>query len=510
MEYQTAQKTNEDFQVGIMKFKETNFDLFYSNLRKKIKLMEYMSSHTIDHISLQNGKLRRNHDGMESQMKSAVDQYSQRVTEIGKKQKKSVPINTFDMERRISRFGPRIEQLGAKLKQLKYCRVKGAFRDFKKDPIMIITMGIDANAKSGVTASKDVTCDAPCFYTGSSSLNDMRADGSMLMGIRQKMCPYQKNIHLTMENTISNGFDVAMDTRLDSEVTAGYYTWAGFDFMRKPVPKTQTALASAFISNCGASSGRDAIIRDLIKFGVTVDGYGRCFPDAPPLKENKPSRMAKYKFHLAFENSKTPDYVTEKYFESIETGTLGVYLGAPNIRMYEPQENAILRVQDFPNTEALAKEMLRLANNTNDYNKFFEWKERGPQDSFKALVDISAVHSYCRVCIHLADRYMNDYGQFPTHPTDLLVRERNTFWYKPVHVDEYTLKGLRSAIAEAFKDHVPVWANQRPGYVRGGLKIYRITPPAKNMREGLVGWAYDSDEKIGKLKPGMRLEVIFI
>ena len=37
--------------------------------------------------------------------------------------------------------------------------------------------------------------------------------------------------------------------------------------------------------------------------------------------------MAKFKFHLAFENSKTDDYITEKYFQCIETGTVPVYIG---------------------------------------------------------------------------------------------------------------------------------------------------------------------------------------
>lgn len=32
------------------------------------------------------------------------------------------------------------------------------------------------------------------------------------------------------------------------------------------------------------------------------------------------------------------------------------------------------------------------------------WKYEGPSDSFKALVDMAAVHSSCRLCIHLATK----------------------------------------------------------------------------------------------------------
>lgn len=34
----------------------------------------------------------------------------------------------------------------------------------------------------------------------------------------------------------------------------------------------------------------------------------------------------------------------------------------------------------------------------------FRWKYEGPSDSFKALVDMAAVHSSCRLCIYLATK----------------------------------------------------------------------------------------------------------
>lgn len=35
------------------------------------------------------------------------------------------------------------------------------------------------------------------------------------------------------------------------------------------------------------------------------------------------------------------------------------------------------------------------------------WKYEGPSDSFKVLVDMAAVHSSCRLCIHLATQIRN-------------------------------------------------------------------------------------------------------
>ena len=41
------------------------------------------------------------------------------------------------------------------------------------------------------------------------------------------------------------------------------------------------------------------------------------------------------------------------------------------------------------------------------------WKYEGPSDSFKALVDMAAVHSSCRLCIHLATMIREKEEQSP-------------------------------------------------------------------------------------------------
>jgi hypothetical protein len=41
-------------------------------------------------------------------------------------------------------------------------------------------------------------------------------------------------------------------------------------------------------------------------------------------------------FGLAIENTRDPDYITEKLFEVLESGAVPVYLGAPNWREFVP------------------------------------------------------------------------------------------------------------------------------------------------------------------------------
>jgi len=60
-----------------------------------------------------------------------------------------------------------------------------------------------------------------------------------------------------------------------------------------------------------------------------------------------------YRFSFAYENTKNvPGYITEKIFDSFHAGTVPIYLGAPNVWEYIPDECFIARA-DFQSDEEL-------------------------------------------------------------------------------------------------------------------------------------------------------------
>lgn len=75
------------------------------------------------------------------------------------------------------------------------------------------------------------------------------------------------------------------------------------------------------------------------------------------------------------------------------------------------------------------------------------WKYEGPSDSFKALVDMAAVHSSCRLCIHLATKIQESEektARFLNRPCNctssagtvyhLFVRERGRFELESIYL----------------------------------------------------------------------------
>jgi hypothetical protein len=78
---------------------------------------------------------------------------------------------------------------------------------------------------------------------------------------------------------------------------------------------------SFFASNCNSVlSGRNEWVQAIMK-ETPVDSYGNCFHNKESSGcsgtrwDQKLCTMAKYKFHLSFENSIDDWYVTEKFFQ---------------------------------------------------------------------------------------------------------------------------------------------------------------------------------------------------
>lgn len=68
--------------------------------------------------------------------------------------------------------------------------------------------------------------------------------------------------------------------------------------------------------------------------------------------QDKDAVVTEAKFGIAYENMRYDDYVSEKIYDVMNAGSVPVYLGAPNVSEFIPQNCFIDRTK-FPNNEAL-------------------------------------------------------------------------------------------------------------------------------------------------------------
>ncbi|XP_071697128.1 glycoprotein 3-alpha-L-fucosyltransferase A-like [Rutidosis leptorrhynchoides] len=396
-------------------------------------------------------------------------------------------------------------------------------RDFKKEPVLV------------TGAEQDWTsCAVECKF----GFNNNKVDAAFGLpnaagaaGILRSMesAEYYPENNLAMARR--KGYSVIMTTSLSSDVPVGYFSWAEYDIMAPVQPKTEKALAAAFISNCAARNFRLEALEGLEKSNIKIDSYGGCHRNRDG-NVNKVEALKRYKFSLAFENSNEEDYVTEKFFQSLVAGTVPVVVGTPNIQDFAPAPGSVLHIKELKDIVPVAKTMKRLSENLTAYNESLRWKYEGPSDSFKALVDMAAVHSSCRLCIFLATRIRENEekncaakrpckcergSQTVYH---IYVRERGRFEMESVYLrsGNLTMEALADAVILKFKSlkHEPIWKDERPEMLRGDvkvLKIYRIYPVGMTQRQALYTFSFKSSTAFKshiKSNPCAKFEVIFV
>lgn len=294
----------------------------------------------------------------------------------------------------------------------------------------------------------------------------------------------QVPIFSTMENTPCNlpdGAGLCSTTQLTSDVPMPYVSWHDFGVLA-PLPEnvTRLGLAAAFISNCGFDK-RNSMVRDLIRLtNGTTHSYGSCVPSAnrPNLPStgsrdnDKIAALTHYKFSLAFENSESVDYVTEKFFGALCAGSVPVVIGAPNAAFFAPDtgtfpytSKAMLHAKDFgDDPQRLANLLLALDADPAAYAEMLSWKKYGYSIDYKALVDLNDVHSDCRACIALADDLRHEHGAnaydvrtlsrpTPGRPFVLYMRERGTYSFVELGFDTKPTK--LQELVDATLLHVP-------------------------------------------------------
>ncbi|MEM9678624.1 MAG: glycosyltransferase family 10, partial [Pseudomonadota bacterium] len=181
-------------------------------------------------------------------------------------------------------------------------------------------------------------------------------------------------------------FDIELSYRKSADIWRSY---VGHDFdvrIKGAAPgRKRRRFCCAFVSSGFHESGRRDLMKNLMD-RLPVHSYGKLFRNRRLwFDKGIPSKLKaleKYTYTLALENSIDQDYVTEKFFEPLMTGTIPIYLGAPNIDDFAPGENCFINVNDFASVDALA-DFLKTA----DPAQFHAWRDKPLSPQFLAIVE---------------------------------------------------------------------------------------------------------------------------
>lgn len=131
-------------------------------------------------------------------------------------------------------------------------------------------------------------------------------------------------------------------------------------------------MAAWYVSNCENSpSKRHVLVSELQKL-IQVDVFGKCGIPCPKYP-SKCADLQKYFFYFSFENSICPDYVTEKVYKNINLNSVLVVFNGADMRRFLPP-HSFIDANNFDTVEDLAKYLIHLTKNPEEYLQFFWWK----------------------------------------------------------------------------------------------------------------------------------------
>jgi hypothetical protein len=197
-------------------------------------------------------------------------------------------------------------------------------------------------------------------------------------------------------------FDLTMSHHQEADIFSTYLPPDFAELSRKPVPEKEPGkIVNAFISSHVNKSGRVQYLMRMMSV-LDIHSYGKLIPNMPTGADYghdfKLDTISKYKFTIAFENAVARDYVTEKFYDPLITGSVPVYLGAPNVSDFAPGENCFIDASDWDDPESLARHLLDVSGDEALYQSYFEWKKRPFLPKFRELLDIQKVHHFVRLC----------------------------------------------------------------------------------------------------------------
>ncbi|KAJ0172607.1 hypothetical protein K1T71_011746 [Dendrolimus kikuchii] len=170
--------------------------------------------------------------------------------------------------------------------------------------------------------------------------------------------------------------------------------------------KTKKKTAAWFVSNCQSQSKRENVTNHLNialkKYDLKVDIYGWCGKLTCPrdrLDDCLELLQDHYYFYLAFENSLSEDYVTEKILYPMQHYTVPIVYGGANYSRFLPPGSYInAREHDV---ETIAKIMVKAIQEPKVYEEYFRWHNHYVYKETPEVADV------CTLCELLNDPKRN-------------------------------------------------------------------------------------------------------
>lgn len=195
----------------------------------------------------------------------------------------------------------------------------------------------------------------------------------------------------------ANIFNMTVTYRRDADVTIPYgkvLPKEDVDLLEVDVPANKSSLVCWVVSNYKKQHRRSRVYKKL-NGTLPVQVYGR-WSKAPLRSSALLPTISRCYFYLAFENSISKDYITEKLWRNAYMGgAVPVVLG-PSVGDYKAvaPPNSFIHVDEFESVEDLGKYLQQLAQDKKRYSEYYSWKRQ-----WKVKLYTEWRERLCKICL---------------------------------------------------------------------------------------------------------------
>lgn len=134
------------------------------------------------------------------------------------------------------------------------------------------------------------------------------------------------------------------------------------------VLRRKTEFCAYVMSNTTNSAAERTRIFELLSAYKQVNSGGRWRNNVGGPVADKLAFQAKHKFVIAFENSSSPGYLTEKFAEAAQADAVPIYWGDPEVgRLFNP--GAFINCHAFPSLEEAVAQVVRIDRDDDLYRQ---------------------------------------------------------------------------------------------------------------------------------------------
>eukprot|EP00510_Aplanochytrium_minuta_P003956 CAMPEP_0184019928 /NCGR_PEP_ID=MMETSP0954-20121128/9047_1 /TAXON_ID=627963 /ORGANISM="Aplanochytrium sp, Strain PBS07" /LENGTH=435 /DNA_ID=CAMNT_0026301695 /DNA_START=229 /DNA_END=1536 /DNA_ORIENTATION=- len=316
-------------------------------------------------------------------------------------------------------------------------------------------------------------CDVPCLVeTGSYRFqykkvipgSDLSLSGAFFMSMEGP-----KHYPRIEREDISKGYLATVS--FHSTIPLPYFYWEGYNIQMAAIDPSTVIPGMSFIArNCASMNNREGLVNHLRKF-IRVDGLSSCLNNAPwPDGINKRDKVGvqrNFLFHAAFENECSDDYITEKLWGTLASGSLAVYYGATNLRDHIPSDWAV-NVNDFASWDDVSRYIVYLQKNLTAYMDYHRWRKNPLPRTFIHKYNFTRIHNQCRRC-----RYM-------------YAKTNNLGWKHEEQEIDWKRGGIMESRHKPLSENVKFKPTELPVKHFADMKRIGIDPP--NMTKEFWEW----------------------